>query len=94
MFSPVQRFHVFFFLLVERQGVSHTASQVEHPLLEFGGTANLCFKQTRTKTQFQGCTGCKRPIVIVKIVLPVTVVSFYIYVELLELVRGKINKPT
>ena len=37
---------------------------------------------------FQGCTECKRPIVIVKIVLPVTVVSFYIYVELLELVNG------
>ena len=37
---------------------------------------------------FQGFTECKRPIVIVKIVLPVTVVGFNIYVELLELVTG------
>ena len=36
----------------------------------------------------QGCTGYKRPIVIVKIVLPVSVVGFYIYVESLELVTG------
>ena len=62
--------------------MSHTASQVELPLLEFGGMGNLCFKQSSL------CTGCKSPIVIVKIVLPVTVVSFYIYVELLELVTG------
>ena len=45
MFSAVQRFHVFF-LSIERQGVSHTASEVEHPLLECGGMGNLCFKQT------------------------------------------------
>ena len=37
---------------------------------------------------FQGFTECKRPIVIVKIVLSVIIVSFYIDVEL-ELVTGQ-----
>ena len=36
-----------------------------------------------------GFTEGKRPIVIVKILLPVTIVHFYIYVELLELVTGQ-----
>ena len=65
--------------------MSHTASQVEHRCQEFGGMENLFFKQT---SPVSGCTECKRPIVIVKIVLPVTVVGFNIYVELLELVTG------
>ena len=37
---------------------------------------------------FEECTECKRPIVIVNVVLSVTIVS-YIYVELLELVTGR-----
>ena len=37
---------------------------------------------------FRDVQECKRLIGIIKIVLPVIVVSFYIYVELLELVTG------